>query len=209
MVDSAKFWDKAARKYASQAVGDEAGYQRTLEATRALLNKSQSVLEAGCGTGSTALVLAEHAGNYLATDISGEMIAIANEKLAGSHIENLKFEQMDIFDSRLATESFEVIQAHNLVHLVPDVDAFYGRVAELLKPGGLFISKTGILGQTAQFLIVPIKIMQLFGKAPEVKMLTIDKLTQIASNHGLETLSVEDHASNKKGMSRYIVAKLA
>ena len=78
----ARFWDKVARKYAANAIADIAGYEATLQRVRALLAPDQSVLEIGCGTGTTALRLASATRQMLATDVSTEMIAIAREKLA-------------------------------------------------------------------------------------------------------------------------------
>jgi ubiquinone/menaquinone biosynthesis C-methylase UbiE len=78
----AQFWDKAARKYAASPIDDEAGFERTLARTRALIAPGVRALELGCGTGTAALRLADAAESYLATDISERMIAIAQEKLA-------------------------------------------------------------------------------------------------------------------------------
>lgn len=82
----ARFWDRAARKYAARPIAAPAEYERTLDRTRALLKSSDHVLELGCGTGTTALRLADGVERYLATDISPEMIAIANQKHATTPI---------------------------------------------------------------------------------------------------------------------------
>ena len=81
-ANDARFWDRTSRKYAASAILDRAGYERTLDRTRALLGSGDRVLELGCGTGTTALLLADDVQHYLATDISAGMIAIANEKRA-------------------------------------------------------------------------------------------------------------------------------
>lgn len=92
-VDSdTKFWDAAAKKYSLSKVGDQAGYERTLDKTRSFLKESDRVLELGCGTGSTALLLAPSVSRYLATDLSPKMIEIAQEKLAKNNaISGLEF----------------------------------------------------------------------------------------------------------------------
>jgi len=40
----ARFWDRTSRKYARSAISDQAGYERTLERTRALLGSGDRVL---------------------------------------------------------------------------------------------------------------------------------------------------------------------
>ncbi|MBB5050595.1 cyclopropane fatty-acyl-phospholipid synthase-like methyltransferase [Afipia massiliensis] len=58
-ASDARFWDRSSRKYAVSAIADQAGYERTLDRTRALLGPNDRVLELGCGTGTTALRLAD------------------------------------------------------------------------------------------------------------------------------------------------------
>src|SRR5690606_31668869 len=77
--DDARFWDRAARKYARDPIKDMIGYERTLDRTVQLLRASDVVLELGCGTGTTALKLAPHVARIVAADVSQEMIAIAQE----------------------------------------------------------------------------------------------------------------------------------
>lgn len=55
----ARFWDRFASGYAGGTIGDWAGYERSLVRTRELLGPGASVLEIGCGTGSTALTLSD------------------------------------------------------------------------------------------------------------------------------------------------------
>ena len=75
----AEFWDRTARQYAADPIADPAGYETTVRRVQALLSPRHSVLELGCGTGTTALRLAPFAGQLLATDVSAGMIAIAQE----------------------------------------------------------------------------------------------------------------------------------
>jgi ubiquinone/menaquinone biosynthesis C-methylase UbiE len=75
----ARFWDRAARKYAASPIGDMPGYERTLERTRHYLKPTDAAFEFGCGTGTTALNLAPSVARYVATDFAPEMIAIARE----------------------------------------------------------------------------------------------------------------------------------
>ena len=66
IASDARFWDRTSRKYAMGAIADQAGYERTLDRTHALLGSGDRVLELGCGTGTTALRLARDVQDYLA-----------------------------------------------------------------------------------------------------------------------------------------------
>ena len=76
-ADDAHFWDKIARRYATDPIKDVAGYERTLDRTLHYFSSTDTVLELGCGTGTTALRLAPHVSRMVAADLSGEMIKIS------------------------------------------------------------------------------------------------------------------------------------
>ena len=76
-ASDARFWDRTSRKYAGSKIADQAGYDRTLDRTRALLGPGDQVLELGCGTGTTAFLLAGDVQSYLAGDV--------NDPAAGGH----------------------------------------------------------------------------------------------------------------------------
>ncbi|MBZ0166493.1 MAG: class I SAM-dependent methyltransferase, partial [Candidatus Omnitrophica bacterium] len=157
MNQSEKFWNKTARKYAKGPIKDMAGYEKTLEDTRKYLGSDKTVLEFGCGTGTTALKLASSTKDYTATDLSSEMIAIANEKKREQNATNVSFVQATLEDDVLKEGSYDVILGYNIVHLLPDPAAALKRIQSLLKPGGVFISKTACLRESWFWpLIVPI-----------------------------------------------------
>jgi len=58
MTHAAAFWDKRAKKYASSPIKNKQAYTETMDRTKAHLSIDDKVLEIGCGTGSTTLLLA-------------------------------------------------------------------------------------------------------------------------------------------------------
>ena len=90
-IDDARFWDGAARKYSNARIRDLVGYERTLERTRRILGNADTVLEVGCGTGTTALRLAPSVSHITGSDVSSEMIAIAREKMIAQACRNAEF----------------------------------------------------------------------------------------------------------------------
>jgi ubiquinone/menaquinone biosynthesis C-methylase UbiE len=143
----ARFWDRTARRYAADPIKDMDGYERTLDRTRHYLNRTDAVLELGCGTGTTALRLAPHVSRMTATDLSDEMIAIAREKATAEACRNVEFAVATPDLAPWPDGSFDAVLAFNLWHLVADRALAFAQVHRLLKPGRLFVSKTPCLGE--------------------------------------------------------------
>src|SRR5690606_29799636 len=145
IANDARFWDRAASKYAADPISDMEGYERTLERTRHYLKSDDTVLEVGCGTGTTALRLAPSVAHIVGTDISGEMIAIAREKAETEAVTNASFEVGTPEAAPWPDASFDAVLGFNLLHLVSARPAAIAGIHRLLKPGGYFISKTPCL----------------------------------------------------------------
>jgi ubiquinone/menaquinone biosynthesis C-methylase UbiE len=208
IASDARFWDKSSRKYAKSRIADLNGYERTLERTRAYLQPGDSVLELGCGTGTTALRLANGVRSYLATDISGGMIAIAEEKLAVESIPALSFRTATAEELVHEESRFDAVLGFNFLHLVRNVPGTLRSIHDLLKPGGLFISKTPCLGDMnplIRLLLLP--AMRAIGKAPHVSSLGAFALEQLIVGAGFDILVRESHASKGKDQRPYIVAR--
>ena len=118
--DSA-FWDKTAEKYAASPIKDMDAYLQTMERTKSYLDGDDRVLEVGCGTGSTALLLSESVGHLTATDFSAAMIEIANRKLKSHSADNVVFRQAPLPDPAIEAETFDAVLAFNVLHLVRDL----------------------------------------------------------------------------------------
>jgi ubiquinone/menaquinone biosynthesis C-methylase UbiE len=208
ITSDARFWDRSSRKYARSAIADPNGYERTLERARAHLQPGDSVLELGCGTGTTALRLADGVRSYLATDISGGMIAIAEEKLAVESIPALSFRTATAEELVHEESRFDAVLGFNYLHLVRNVPGTLRSIHVLLKPGGLFISKTPCLGDMnplIRLLLLP--AMRAIGKAPHVSSLGASALEQLIIGAGFDVLVRESHASKGKDQRPYIVAR--
>lgn len=173
---SAKFWDRIALRYSKQSVSDTNSYEKKLAATQALMQADMKVLEFGCGTGSTALIHAEHVDQVVATDISSAMLAIGREKAKHANIHNVSFERSSIEEFDGVNENFDMILALNLLHLVPDRQAALAKIHDLLKPGGIFVSSTVCLSDKMWFMRPVIAVMQWLGKAPFVNFIKANRV---------------------------------
>lgn len=208
IAKDARFWDRTARSYAADAIADEAGYERTLERTRALLRVEDRVLELGCGTGTTALRLAGAVQSYLATDLSAGMIAIAEEKRAAASCPRLAFRIATTEDLAADAPRFDAVLGFNYLHLVRDLPGTLRHIHGLLAPEGLFISKTPCLGDMNPLIrLVLLPAMRAVGKAPHVGAFGTADLTRQIAAAGFAIEVSEGHASRGKDRRPYIVAR--
>lgn len=184
MKDSKAFWDKTARRYAKSPVRDMETYQKKLSLTQGYFRPDWSVLEFGCGTGSTALVHAPYVKDILATDISGKMLDIASRKALDAGVENVRFQQGTLESLELEPESFEAVLGLNILHLLENAETAVARVYEVLRPGGIFVSSTALVADIMVLWRALIPAMQMVGLAPFVNRFSRQTLVSMLVNAG-------------------------
>lgn len=211
MIDTATFWDGIAEKYAKSPVPDARAYETTLARTQSYLTAGDTVIELGCGTGSTALRLAGSVAHYTASDIAPKMTAIGRGKAAEAGVGNIDFLTADLGDPRLSHGEADAVLAFNLLHLVEDLPAALAQLRGMLKPGGLFISKTICLpdrgpGPVKLWLIrLALPVMQMLGKAPYVRLMRIADFERAMTEAGFEIVETGNYPARPP--SRFIVAR--
>ena len=183
-MTNAAFWNKAAPKYAKDAIGDMPAYEETLDRMREILQPHHRVLELGCGTGSTALELADSVDRYIGTDVASKMVKIAKGKLTEQSPQNLSFAVQDA--GVMTSRSNDVVLALNLLHLLPDLENTLAEIYKALPSGGLLISKTGLLKDGLWLLPLVIPLMRTIGKAPFVRSLSEESLIGLLENAGFK-----------------------
>ncbi|NZA28658.1 class I SAM-dependent methyltransferase [Luteimonas sp. SJ-92] len=168
MKKTKEFWDRNAPRYARSPIRDEKAYRKKLTITQEYFRPDWSVLEFGCGTGSTAIVHAPYVKRIDATDISDRMLEIAERKAAEAGVENISFRQGTLESLALEPESYDAVLGLNVLHLLEDVEAAISRVHGLLKPGGIFVSSTVLIDDINAAWRMLIPLMQFVGFAPYV-----------------------------------------
>jgi len=206
-TDDRRFWDRVARKYARDQIKDIAGYTRTLECTRQRLRETDTVLEFGCGTGTTALSIAPSVARLVGTDISSEMIAIAREKAGAQGCGNAEFAAASADRALGAEGAFDAVLAFNVLHLLADRSATLQQTVCALKPGGLFISKTPCLSEMNPLLKLAVPVARLAGKAPHVAFFTAFALEREIESAGFAIVERARHGSGHKDPRIFIVAR--
>ncbi|MEJ6404481.1 class I SAM-dependent methyltransferase [Yoonia sp. 2307UL14-13] len=200
-MTEAAFWDRLALKYSRKPIDNVPAYEATLDRTRTFLHADDHILEMGCGTGGTAILLAPSVAHVTATDISEKMVEIARAKKQPG---NVSFQQAAAL-SPVPDAPFDAICAFNLLHLLPDLPKALAHLKASVKPGGFVITKTPCLGEMNMFLPIAIGAMRLVGRAPYVNSFTINALEQAFRETGF-TLVETAHFLDQKN-SRFIVAK--
>lgn len=202
-MTTAAFWGKAAPGYAARPIRDTAAYAHTLARTQSYLTATDRMLELGCGTGGTALEHAPHVAAITATDISPAMIAIARAKPQPEG--NVTFLTATLGDAAMPDGPFDVVTGFNILHLLPDPGPGIRAIAALVRPGGLFISKTPCLSGRYSLLKPVIGAMRLVGKAPKVHFLSPAGLERAVTAAGFEIIETGDFP--KSPPSHFIVAR--
>ena len=201
MTDAA-FWDRIAPRYAKRPVSDPGAYEETLTRVRSYLKPTDTVLELGCGTGTTALKLCDGTGDYTASDISPGMIGIAKDRAGDTP--GVEFMVGGIDRAAYDGRTFDAVLAFNLLHLVPDLDAALATIRGLLPEDGLFISKTPAVGAKWYFRPV-VGALRLIGKAPYVRFLKVEEVDRRIEAAGFKI--VETGLYPPSTPSRFVVAR--
>jgi 2-polyprenyl-3-methyl-5-hydroxy-6-metoxy-1,4-benzoquinol methylase len=195
MIKPEKFWDMLANNLDKTEKRLEQIYIKVLQNTKKHLNVSDIVLDYACGTGLICNVIADKVKKIYAIDISSKMLAAAKRKAIEHKIENIDFIQTTIFDERYKKESFDVILAFGILHLLEDDTEIVLRITELLKPGGLFISSTPCLGEKmtllTKFQFYPVFLLSKFGLIPTMKMYKVPELRDIIGSGNLQIIETE------------------
>jgi 2-polyprenyl-3-methyl-5-hydroxy-6-metoxy-1,4-benzoquinol methylase len=135
---SRQLWDSAAPTFDNEVDHGLIGLARaawTQVLRAALPLENAAILDAGCGTGSLSVVLAELGHTVTGIDISPEMIKRAEAKAASSG-HQINFHVMDAADPQFAPASFDAIVCRHILWALPEPDQVLHRWSKLLKPAG-------------------------------------------------------------------------
>jgi ubiquinone/menaquinone biosynthesis C-methylase UbiE len=104
-----------------------------------LLSGQESLLDAGCGTGHTALAFAPQVAKVVAIDFTENMLQ-QGRKLANERgLTNIDFRLGDVEKLTFAAESFDLVVSRYSAHHWPHPTHALREFHRVLKPGGQFI----------------------------------------------------------------------
>jgi SAM-dependent methyltransferase len=133
-----------------QRLLDQAGSLVELLHADTAFPAGSEVLEAGCGVGAQTVTIAAQSpgARFVSIDISPVSLAAARERVRQAGLDNVAFQQADIFDLPFEPASFDhVFVCFVLEHLSDPLGAL-GRLKAMLKPGGTITVIEGDHGST-------------------------------------------------------------
>ncbi len=96
------------------------------------------VLDAGCGTGNTAISLARcfPGADFLAVDVSGPSLAVAENAAARAGVGNILFRKWDLMEMIPSDGPFDVVLCLGVLHHVADMKLVLTNLGRILARGG-------------------------------------------------------------------------
>jgi 2-polyprenyl-3-methyl-5-hydroxy-6-metoxy-1,4-benzoquinol methylase len=190
MKKSDRFWDWIARRYDKQVQGNE-GYAKAVERFAKYLNADDTVLDYACGTGVVTYKIAADVKEVHAIDTSAKMIDLAKKGAREREVANVHFARKTIFDDSLLRESYDVILAFNILHLLEDARKAVERASELLKPGGLIVCSTPCLGEAGVVLRTLLPLIRKVIGLSYLRTFRISEVKDLMQDGGFQILESE------------------
>ena len=187
-----RFWDKQAGGYAKKENDIQITKNKDFITTLKYINTDDIVLDYGCGGGIVSISISDKVKEIHAIDVSVKMIETAKANAAELNISNINYAQGTIFDKRFQAQSFDVILAFRVLHVLEDVQVVVRRINELLKPGGVFISVTTCMGSQKAIFGPLVFLARKLNILPiKISMLKLSKLQEILTNENFEIIEYE------------------
>ena len=191
-MKSEKFWDKQAKDFADHEHHTQLSENKDFITILKYLNINDTVLDYGCATGIISNAIADKVKEIHAIDISSKMIEIAKIKAGERNIENIHYAHATIYDERYKKETFNVILAFRILHMLEDIQAVLHRINELLKPGGTFISVSACMGDKKTLLSILVFLASKMRLVPQhINLFKLPELQGIITSGGFQIVEYE------------------
>ena len=204
MPDHSRFWNRIAEKYASRPIENPEAYERKLSETQALLKPDMRLLEIGCGTGGTAIHHAPSVAHIDTVDIAENMLAIARSNAAEAGVSNIRFEATAIDKLDREAESYDMVLALSVLHLLEDRGPVIARIYDWLKPGGYFVSSTVCLKDRMAYMRYLFPLLRPLGLVPLVRVFGEAELIESIESAGF---AIESKWRPKSDAAVFIIAR--
>lgn len=142
-----KFWGKVARQYdnwIAEAFSDQ--YIVNKSKLSSIISPEDTILEIGCGSGDMAYHLAPKCKKIIGTDLSPEMISVANNRAFKN--DKLSFQVEDSYNLSFSENMFDKVICVNALQVMKEPQKAVLEGRRVLKGGGEFVSITYLFGES-------------------------------------------------------------
>jgi len=135
------FWDRVAFVYDIFAnIINKKVHKKLKEIVANEITKDDDVLECACGTGMLTKVVAPKSKSIIATDFSSKMLKRAKKKC--KKYNNVEFMNANIMKLDFDDNSFDIVIAANVIHLLDDSIKAINELDRVCKENGKIIIPT-------------------------------------------------------------------
>jgi SAM-dependent methyltransferase len=174
-------------------------------------SKDKIILDAGCGSGYKALILAEAnpGAKIVGVDISGESIKLAQQRLEYHGFENAEFYVLSINDLPKLNYQFDYINCDEVLYLFPEIAVALQAMKAVLKPEGIIRSNLHSSIQRfdyfrGQKLFTMMGLMD--GNPEELEMdIVVDFMTALKDNVNLKDKTWDSSSQGEERKQRILM----
>lgn len=151
-IGERKFWNKTAPKYDNWVESAFSGQYHSIKSKlSSYIQPGDTILDLGTGTGEIAFHISKNCKKCICigTDISSEMIAVAQSKIKERGQNNLTFQAEDAYNLSFPDATFDKIVCVNALQTMKDPINAIKECYRVLKPGGEFLSFTYCFGDSS------------------------------------------------------------
>lgn len=163
------FWSKFARFYDVAERLNGKVYREMCEITTHLIPFGARVLDCAAGTGELSIAAARKAESVLCTDYSENMLEIARKKANKGFFTNITFEQRNIFHLDDSDETYDVVIAGNILHLLENPESAVNELYRVTKRGGKILLPTFMTRNKSDISRILLKAYTKLGFSPSTE----------------------------------------
>ena len=182
VTQMSSFWDKFSGLYDLSELLNFNVNRQMCRAVEEEVPKDAAVLDCAAGTGMLSMAAAKNAKKVICTDVSQNMLIEAMKKARRKGIYNIAFAKRDITALKDRDNTYDVVIAGNVLHLLNDPAKAFSELVRVTKKGGKIIIPTYLVRESSLFFRACIGIYKLMGFSPNKDMNTEDYLDLIAEN---------------------------
>ena len=135
-----------------------------------------------------------------------KMIEIAKNKALKADALNINFQRSSLANYPVDEHKFDMVMAHSIFHLVPNMEKAIHQSYHLLKPGGVLITSSTCLGHSisSQAMRLATGLFSVFDLLPQLNLFSEKELISKIENAGFK---VEYQWQPEKSQVIFIVAR--